>query len=67
VYKELNVLPDMTQAKATALVQFIWWVVHDGQNLSPGLAYAQLPSSVVQIDETTIKSITFNGQTLSVT
>ena len=67
VYKELNVVPDMTQAKATALVQFLWWVVHDGQNLSPSLAYAQLPSSVVQIDETTIKSITFNGQTLSVT
>jgi phosphate ABC transporter phosphate-binding protein len=67
VYKELNVVPDMTQAKATALVQFLWWVVHDGQNLSPSLAYAQLPSSVAQIDETTIKSITFNGQTLSVT
>jgi phosphate ABC transporter phosphate-binding protein len=67
VYKELNVLPDMTQAKATALVQFLWYVVHDGQNLSPGLAYAQLPSNVVQIDETTIKSITFNGQTLPTT
>ncbi|MGD0070948.1 MAG: phosphate ABC transporter substrate-binding protein PstS [Candidatus Bathyarchaeia archaeon] len=67
VYKELNVLPDMTQDKATALVQFLWYVVHDGQNLSPGLAYAQLPPNVVQIDETTIKSITFNGQTLPTT
>ncbi len=64
VYKELNVIPGMTEAKATALVQFLWYVVHDGQALAPGLSYAQLPSNVVQIDETTIKSITYNGATL---
>ena len=67
VYKELNVLSDMTQSKATALVQFLWYVVHDGQNLSTELSYAKLPSNVVQIDETTIQSITFNGQTLQTT
>lgn len=66
-YKELNVLSDMTQDKATALVQFLWYVVHDGQDLAPGLSYAKLPSNVVQIDETTIQSITFNGQTLQTT
>ena len=64
VYKELNVIPGMTQDKATALVQFVWWVVHNGQSNAPGLAYAQLPANVVQIDEASIKSITFNGQTL---
>jgi phosphate transport system substrate-binding protein len=67
VYKELNVLSDMTQAKATALVQFLWYVVHGGQDLAPGLSYAKLPSNVVQIDEITIKSITFNGQALQTT
>jgi phosphate transport system substrate-binding protein len=66
-YKELNEIPGMTQDKATALVQFLWYVVHDGQNLAPGLSYAKLPSSVVQIDEATIRSITFNGQTISIT
>jgi phosphate transport system substrate-binding protein len=66
-YKELNVLSDMTQDKATALVQFLWYVVHDGQDLAPGLSYAKLPSNVVQIDETTIQSITFNGQHLPTT
>jgi phosphate transport system substrate-binding protein len=65
IYKELNVVPGMTQNKATALVQFIWWVVHDGQQLGPDLEYAPLPSNVVQIDEASIQSITFNGQTLS--
>jgi phosphate transport system substrate-binding protein len=64
VYKELNAVPNMTQDKATALVQFLWYVVHDGQDLAPGLSYAKLPANVVQIDETTISSITFNGQTL---
>jgi phosphate ABC transporter phosphate-binding protein len=63
-YKELNVIPGMTHDKATALVQFLWYVVHDGQNLSSGLAYAQLPSNVVSIDEATLRSITFNGQAL---
>jgi phosphate transport system substrate-binding protein len=67
VYKELNVLSDMNQEKATALVQFLWYVVHDGQELAPGLSYAKLPSNVVQIDETTIKSITFDGLQLQPT
>jgi phosphate transport system substrate-binding protein len=67
VYKELNVIPGMTQDKATALVQFIWYIVHDGQALAPDLQYASLPSNVVQTDETTLSSITFNGQTLPTT
>jgi phosphate transport system substrate-binding protein len=67
VYKELNVLSDMNQAKAEALVQFLWYVVHDGQQFAPALSYAELPSNVVQIDEATIHSITFNGHTLSTT
>ena len=67
VYKELNVLPNVNQETATALVQFLWYVVHDGQNLAPGLTYAKLPPNVVQIDEATIKSITYNGHTLSTT
>jgi ABC-type phosphate transport system substrate-binding protein len=64
VYKELNVVQGMDQNKATQLVQFIWWVVHNGQQLSPNLQYAQLPANVVQIDEASIQSITFNGQPL---
>jgi phosphate ABC transporter phosphate-binding protein len=67
VYKELNVVSGMNQNKATALVQFLWYVVHDGQDLAPAQAYAQLPSNVVQIDEATIRSITYNGQQLPTT
>ncbi len=66
-YKELNVLPNMNQDKAEAIVQYLWYVVHDGQSLASNLQYAQLPANVVSIDEATIRSITYKGQTLSVT
>ncbi len=62
VYKELNVVSGMTSDRATALTNFLWWVVHSGQDLAPQQAYAQLPFNVVQADELAIKSITFNGQ-----
>ncbi len=64
VYQELNVIPCMTQDKATELVQFLWWMVHNGQELAPELEYATLPANVVQVNEATIQSITFNGQPL---
>jgi phosphate transport system substrate-binding protein len=66
-YKELNVIPNMTLDKATAIVQYMWYVIHDGQQLSSNLQYATLPANVVTIDEATIRSITFNGQTLPIT
>lgn len=61
VYKELNVVPQMDQAKAINLVQWLWFMVHDGQSQAASLNYASIPANVVSIDETTIKSITFNG------
>lgn len=64
LYKELNVVPGMDLNKATQLVQYIWYVVHDGQSLAPALEYASLPQNLVSIDETTLNSITFNGQTV---
>jgi len=65
VYKELNVEGSvMTQGRAQALVNFLWWVVHQGQAYAPGLVYVPLPQAVVTIDETAINSITLNGQTL---
>jgi phosphate transport system substrate-binding protein len=62
IYKELNVIPGMDMNKATQLVNYIWYVIHDGQSLATALEYATLPSNLVQIDETTLRSVTFNGQ-----
>ena len=67
VYKELNVIPGMTQSDAQGLVQFLWYMVHSGQDQASAQSYAQLPANVVTIDEATIQSITFNGQTLPTT
>jgi phosphate transport system substrate-binding protein len=62
VYKELKVVPGMDENKATQLVKYLWYLVHDGQDLAADLEYASLPSNVVQIDEASLNSITFNGQ-----
>jgi phosphate ABC transporter phosphate-binding protein len=67
VYKELNVVPNLTQNQATAIVQMLWYIVHDGQSRAAPLQYASLPANVVAINENTIRSITFNGQTLPTT
>jgi phosphate transport system substrate-binding protein len=65
VYQELNTIPSMTYDKAVQLVQYLWYVVHGGQSFAPALSYAPLPSNIVQIDETSLNSITYNGQHLS--
>ena len=54
----------MTMEKATAVVQYIWYVVHDGQQKAAELEYAALPQNLVQINEATLNSITFNGQAI---
>ncbi len=64
VYQQLNVRPLMTLDKAKALVDFIWYMVHAGQPAGASLNYATLPASIVTIDEASIKSITYNGQSL---
>ena len=67
VYKELNAIgTSMTQAKAQALVDFLWWCVHDpgGQQYATSLVYPTLPPTVVTLNEQAIRSMTFNGQTL---
>lgn len=64
VYKELNVVPGMSLTKAKALFGYLWFVIHNGQQIAPSLQYVPLPRSVVSIDAATIKSITFNGQAL---
>jgi phosphate ABC transporter phosphate-binding protein len=65
IYQELNVVPNMTQVRATELVYFLWYMINDGQNLAHSSHYAPLPANVVEINMETIKLITFNGQTIT--
>lgn len=62
VYKELNVIPGMTQEKADTLAKFLWWSTHSGQYYAPELSYVPLPQQVVTHNEETLLMITFDGQ-----
>jgi len=63
-YKELNVLPGIDEATAKALVDFLWWCVHEGQGYAAELYYVPLPPNVVRLNEDSLRMITFNGQRL---
>jgi phosphate transport system substrate-binding protein len=52
------------QAKGLALVNMLWWAVHDGQQYTSGLDYAPLSSAALSKAEALIKSIKFQGQAL---
>jgi len=61
VYKDLGQISGMTKDKAMAVVDFISWAVHDGQQYSSALLYVPLPDTVVKLDEQAISQIQYNG------
>lgn len=52
------------QRKGKALVDFLRWAIHDGQQYAPPLGYAPLPAGLVQRIEQALKSVTANGKPL---
>jgi phosphate transport system substrate-binding protein len=61
LYKELSTNID-SMDKAQALAQFVNWAITDGQQFASPLHYVPLPDSVVQHNQQTLRSLTFNGQ-----
>jgi phosphate transport system substrate-binding protein len=50
-------------AKAKALLDLLWWAIHDGQRTTTELNYAPLPAAVVtMVEQTLTTDITFGGQ-----
>jgi len=47
--------------KGRALVDFLWWATHTGQQYAPALLYAPLPRSLVARIEATLRTVTVNG------
>jgi phosphate transport system substrate-binding protein len=45
-------------AKGAKLVQFLNWMMHDGQKLAAGLKYAELPKDVVTKEEMALHKVT---------
>jgi phosphate transport system substrate-binding protein len=50
--------------KGKALVDFLWWGIHDGENFAKELNYASLPAEIVKRAEAKINSITSGGKAL---
>jgi phosphate transport system substrate-binding protein len=59
VYKDQ---PD--QIKGRAIVNFLWWMSHEGQKFAADLLYAPLPPQVVKQIEARIKEINYQGKPL---
>ena len=51
-------------AKGKALVDFLWWGIHDGENFAKDLQYAPLPADIVKRAEAKIKAVTSGGTPL---
>jgi phosphate transport system substrate-binding protein len=51
-------------AKGKALVDFLWWGIHEGEGFANGLLYAPLPAEIVKRAEAQINSITSGGRPL---
>jgi phosphate ABC transporter phosphate-binding protein len=65
IFKDLSAGGDMNKSAAKALVDFLWWCVHEeGQSYGPALYYAAIPTSVIHANEATLSAITYEGQTL---
>ena len=50
--------------KGKALVDFLWWGIHDGQGYAKDLQYATLPADIVKRAEAKLNSITAGGAKL---
>jgi phosphate transport system substrate-binding protein len=50
--------------KGKALVDFLWWSIHDGEGFAKELQYAPLPADIVKRAEAKISSVTANGTAL---
>src|SRR5438034_6376095 len=59
VYKEQ---PDRLKGKA--VIDFVWWGIHDGEKFANDLQYAPLPDAIVKRAEAKINSITAGGKPL---
>ena len=61
VFKNLEQVNGMTHEKAAAEVNFLYWIINDGQQFSTQLLYVPIPDAVKKIDEQGLAQIQFNG------
>src|SRR6201988_1227549 len=62
-YTYILVYQDQQDAtKGKALVDFLWWGIHDGEQFAKELQYAPLPAEIVKKAEAKISSISSGGK-----
>lgn len=61
VYKDLSIVSGETSDKSTEVINFLHWIINDGQQYATGLLYVPLPDSIKKIDEDGIAQVTFSG------
>jgi phosphate transport system substrate-binding protein len=50
--------------QAKALVDLLWWILHEGQQHASSLHYAPLSKEAVKKAENLLRTITFDGKSL---
>jgi phosphate transport system substrate-binding protein len=63
VYKDLSKVMK-SQDRANALVDYLWWAIHEGQSENASLNYASIPANLLPLDEAAVKSINWAGTPL---
>jgi phosphate transport system substrate-binding protein len=61
VYKDLSKVLK-SQDRANALVDYLWWAIHEGQADAAPLFYGSVPAGLLAQDEAAVKSINWAGQ-----
>jgi phosphate transport system substrate-binding protein len=61
VYKDLSKVLK-SQDRAHALVDYLWWAIHEGQADAAPLFYGSVPAGLLAQDEAAVKSINWAGQ-----
>ena len=63
VYKDLSKVLK-TQQRGAAMVDFLWWAIHEGQADTAPLFYGSIPASLLAQDEAAVKSLNWSGTPL---
>ena len=63
MYKDLSKVLK-SQDRANALVDFLWWAIHEGQSSNAGLNYGSIPAGLLAQDEAAVRSLNWAGTPL---
>jgi phosphate transport system substrate-binding protein len=55
---------DCSESRAIALARFLWWAIHDGQQMNEQLLYGSLPEHARECARSSLRQLTWNGESL---